>query len=170
MFSHQKIYSAVRRIEAIGVEQYNTSHRLTECTIPITEVLSKNMLALFSSPPIKTPSKHKMQITALKSDYNFSHDYSYIACQTRDGDLDTFFKHENQNTPLPLSLRGKIRLGTKADFLHCLQLEKSKKRMPLWSMPSSLMVQLLSRCFILAQLRPFKSMLVQYSHHTYLHN
>ena len=44
---------------------------------------------------------------------------------TRDGDLDSFFKHENQNTPPSLSLGGKIRLGTKAD-LHCLQLEESQ--------------------------------------------
>ena len=62
----------VRRIEALGVEQYNNfiKERLTGCTVPITEVLSKNKLALFRSPPVKTPSKQKMQITALKSDCN----------------------------------------------------------------------------------------------------
>ena len=50
----------------------------------------------------------------------FSH-YNTFACQTRDGNLDTFFKHENQNTPLSLSLEGKIRFGTKADlrYNHC---------------------------------------------------
>ena len=65
-----------------------------------------------------------MQVTALKNDCNlFSR--LYIACQTRDGDLDTFFTHENQSTPPSLSLGGKIRLGTKADLLHCLELKET---------------------------------------------
>lgn len=38
----------------------------------------------------------------------------------RDGDLDQFFSHENQVAPPSLSLRGKIRLGTKADLLYCI--------------------------------------------------
>ena len=42
----------------------------------------------------------------------------------RDGDLDTFFTHESQSTPPSLSQRGKIRLSTKADLLHCLELEE----------------------------------------------
>ena len=115
----------VRGVEALGLEQYNNyvKKRLTECTEPITEVLPKNKLALFSSPPVKCPSKQKMQVTALKSDCNlFSR--LYIACQTRDGDLDTFFMHENQSAPPSLSLGGMIRLGTKADLLRCLQLEE----------------------------------------------
>ena len=78
-------------------------------------VLPKNKLALFSFPQAKTQSKQKMQITALKYDCNlFSR--LYFACQTRDGDLDTF-KHENQNTPPSLSLGEKIRFGTKANLL-----------------------------------------------------
>ena len=101
-----------------------------------------------------------MQITALKSDYKFSHDYSYIACQTRDGDLDTFFKHENQNTPLPLSLGGKIRLGTKGDLLHCLQLEKIQEMnahvVNAKFFDGAVIVQMLRS-------RTAKSMLVQYS-------
>ena len=98
--------------------------------MPITKVLSKNKLALFSSPPVKCPSKHKMQATALKSDCDlFS--WLYIAGQMRDGDLDTFFTHENQSTPPSLSLGGKIRLGTKADLLHCLELEEIQETTPL---------------------------------------
>ncbi len=113
----------VRKIEALGMQQYD-KERLTECTVPITEVLPKNKLALFSSPPIKCPSKQKMQVSALKSDCNlFSR--LYISCQTRNGDLATFFMHENQSTPPSLSLGGKLRLGMKADLLHCcLQLKE----------------------------------------------
>ena len=114
----------VRKAETLGIEQFKNfvEQRLTECTVPITEVLTKNKLPLFSSPPVKCPSKMKMQVATLKSDCNlFSR--LYIACQTRDGDLDTFFMHENQSAPPSLSQGGKIRLGTKADLLRCLELE-----------------------------------------------
>ena len=50
----------------------------------------------------------------------------YVSCQTRDGDLDTFFTHENQAAPPSLSVGGKLRLGTKADLLHCLDLEEKQ--------------------------------------------
>ncbi len=46
----------------------------------------------------------------------------YIACQSRDGDLDDFFRHENQVCPPSLSNFGKLRQGTtKADILSCLE-------------------------------------------------
>ena len=46
----------------------------------------------------------------------------YIACQTRDGDLDEFFEHENQKCPPSLSRHGRLRLpGSKSDLLHCIE-------------------------------------------------
>ena len=51
----------------------------------------------------------------------------YIACQTRDGDLNISFAHGNQSIQLSLSLGGKIRLATKAD-LHCLESEEIQER------------------------------------------
>ncbi len=117
----------VRRAETLGIQQYKKfiKERLTECTVPITELLSKNKLALFSSKQARTQSKQKMQINALKNDCNlFSR--LYIACLMRDGDLDTFFKHENQNSPPSLSLGGKLGFGTKADLFTVFSLKKSK--------------------------------------------
>ena len=35
-----------------------------------------------------------------------------------------FFAHENQASPPSLSLGGKLRSGTKADLLNCLELEE----------------------------------------------
>ena len=59
-------------------------------------------------------------ITSLKSDCAlFSR--LYIACQTRDGDLDNFFKHENHAYPPSLSQLGQLRFGTKADLTDCLE-------------------------------------------------
>ena len=45
----------------------------------------------------------------------------YIATQTRDGDLDTFFSHENSAVPPALACNGKIRSGVKSDLLGCLK-------------------------------------------------
>ena len=45
----------------------------------------------------------------------------YIVCQTRDGNLEEFFNHENQSTPPSLSTMGLIRIGHKSDLLPCLE-------------------------------------------------
>ena len=44
----------------------------------------------------------------------------YTACLTRNGDLDEFFKHENQAYPPFISDHGNLRFGTKSDLLICL--------------------------------------------------
>ena len=70
--------------------------------MPIADVILKNKLVLLTHPPRKPPSKQKMQVTVLKNDCNiFS--CLYISCQTRSGDLETFFMHEDQTTPPSLS-------------------------------------------------------------------
>ena len=45
----------------------------------------------------------------------------YIACQSREGDLQDFFRHENQPWPPSLSQNGQLRQGNKADLVQCLQ-------------------------------------------------
>ena len=117
-----QVAETVRKIETLGEEQYAAfvSERLEQCTTPITQTIPKNKLPLFSRPPIKGKSQEKEQLAALKSDIGlFSR--LYISCQTRDGDLDNFFSHENQASPPALSTQGKIRLCVKADLLHCLE-------------------------------------------------
>ena len=116
----------VHNAEMLGKEQFEefVDERFIQGKVPITEVISKNKLALFSRPPVKHPSKQKMQIASLKSDCAlFSR--LYVACQTRDGDLDTFLTYENQAAPPLLSVGGGLHLGTKADLLQCLALGKS---------------------------------------------
>ena len=44
----------------------------------------------------------------------------YISCQSRNGDIDEFFKHENQAVPLALSDMGGLRSCTKSDLVACL--------------------------------------------------
>ena len=75
---------------------------------------------MFSRRPVKVQPRKKAQLAALKSDCAlFSR--LYISCQTPDGDIDTFFAHENQSAPPALSIAGKMRSGVKADLFRCLE-------------------------------------------------
>ena len=47
-------------VESIGLQQYKTFVN-EKCVIPVSETISKNKLALFSRPQVKTPSKEKLQ-------------------------------------------------------------------------------------------------------------
>ena len=51
----------------------------------------------------------------------------YVACQSRDGDLDNFFAHENHSFPVAISEYGKLRKSTnKSDYLDCLDVYVKK--------------------------------------------
>ncbi|XP_041473700.1 uncharacterized protein LOC121422610 [Lytechinus variegatus] len=116
------VTETVRKVESLGEEQYAkfVEERLELCTRPVTEPLKKNRLLLFSRPEPKTRSKQQMELTAVKNDCSlFSR--LYISCQSREGDLNKFFCHENQAAPPALSAEGKLHLGTKADLLQCLK-------------------------------------------------
>lgn len=71
---------------------------MVERTKPITHPIKRNKLPLFSRPTAKAVSKKQAQVSALKDDCSlFSR--LYISCQTREGDLEEFFRHENQPWP-----------------------------------------------------------------------
>ena len=112
---------AVQQAEEIGYTQYD--NYVTERLLgqkSISDTISKNKLPLFNRPPPKAQSKEKLQVSSLRNDCAlFSR--LYIACQTRDGNLDEFFKHENQAYPPSLSQHGSLRLGTKSDILSCVE-------------------------------------------------
>ena len=44
----------------------------------------------------------------------------FIACQSREGNLDEFFTFENQPWPPSLAQSGKLRSGQKADLIKCI--------------------------------------------------
>ena len=46
-----------------------------------------------------------------------------MACQGRYGDVDKFFSHENHACPPSLPQGDKLRLGSKADLIPCLEVE-----------------------------------------------
>ena len=54
----------------------------------------------------------------------------YIACQSQQGNLEDFFKHENSSSPPSLAVHGKLRHGQKADLLDCFEVESQELQRP----------------------------------------
>ena len=113
---------SVQNVQKVGKEALESfvQERLIERKKPLTDVLCRKKLPLFSSSSAKAHPKDKQKVASLKNDVQlFSR--LYIACQTREGNLDDFFSHENQASPPSLSQAGKLRAGTKSDLLQCLE-------------------------------------------------
>ena len=46
----------------------------------------------------------------------------YIACQSQEGDFDSFFKYENESSMAPLlDVNNSMRQGSKSDLMGCLE-------------------------------------------------
>ncbi|PIK34551.1 hypothetical protein BSL78_28625 [Apostichopus japonicus] len=116
------VAETVRTIKKTGQEQYETymAERVTQRTTPVSDPISRNKLPLFSRPPTRLQTKSKQILSSLKSDCALFLRL-YISCQTRDGDLHNFFRHENHAYPPSLSQLGKLRFGTKDDLAECLE-------------------------------------------------
>ncbi|KAG7164821.1 hypothetical protein Hamer_G019663 [Homarus americanus] len=111
----------VRNTKSIGQDQFQTftRERLMEGTKPVDAVLHRNKLKVFSASISSKGSKRKEQLASLKHDVSLFSQL-YIGCQTRDGNLEEFFRHENQACPPALSDGGSFCLCTKSDLLACL--------------------------------------------------
>ena len=115
------VVNTVQNARKIGEEQFKTfmKERLVERNKPITEPIKKNNFPTFNVLSKKVVSKDKAKVGVLKQDLAlFSR--LYISCQTRDGNLEEFFKFENQPWPPSLSETGQLRGGQKADLIKCL--------------------------------------------------
>ena len=128
------VVQTVQTVEATGQSQCKTfcQQRLVECIVPVTAPITRNKNRLFTqSSARKTKPTQVSKLAAVRNDCSlFSR--LYIACQTRSGDLDTFFSHENQPYPPSLSNNGSMRFGSKSDLLACLEnLVGSKQQCPL---------------------------------------
>lgn len=123
MIMNKEVIQTVYTVEAKGQAQYCefVDERLAATpNKPLSVIVSKNKLPLFSVASAKQKSKTKEQITTLKTNCTLFARL-YIACQARQGDLDSFFQHENQKCPPSLSDMGQLRQGTKSDLLDCLE-------------------------------------------------
>jgi len=115
------VATAVHKLYEMGKMQYESfiDERFSKRTLSIWHPLKRNkLMPLFSR---KTHSSALAnQITNVKTDCAlFSR--LYISCQTREGNLDEFFKHENHSFPPSLSVSGELHFGTKSDLLKCLE-------------------------------------------------
>ncbi|KAK3725326.1 hypothetical protein QZH41_002764 [Actinostola sp. cb2023] len=116
-----EVVESIKNIQKIGKDQYKAfvNERIVHQEKAITHPIKRNKLPLFGRLPTTTVSKKKAQVAALKDDCSlFSR--LYIACQSREGDLKEFFKHENQPWPPSLSQYGQLRQGNKAELVRCL--------------------------------------------------
>ena len=90
------VIQTVKNVITTGQEQYSTfvQERFQKRTKEVASVISKNKLPLFKSPLEQKSDKKKVQVAALKDDCAlFSR--LYIAWQSREGNLQEFFKDEN---------------------------------------------------------------------------
>ena len=113
--------ASLNNIESIGKGQYElfVKERLTERSKPIDDSISRNNLPLWKPGSKRSTSKEKMKLKSVKTDCQLFR-RPYIGCQSRDGDLDDFFSHENQGSPPSLSDCGRIRSGSKCDLIQCI--------------------------------------------------
>ena len=83
----------VHTAKEIGQQQFNTF--VKECILDQTkrldEPIHRNKLPLFN-PIIRRPAKGQGQVTSLKKEVELFARL-YISCQTRDGNLEEFFRH-----------------------------------------------------------------------------
>ena len=112
----------IQNVQRIGQQQFQgfIKECLVERSKSIDDVIHRNKLKLFLNQAKTKTSKNKQQLTSLKSDVGLFSQL-YIGCQTRDYNLEEFFRHENQAYPPALSDCGNLYLGTKSDLLMCLE-------------------------------------------------
>ncbi|KAL8620123.1 hypothetical protein ACOMHN_052065 [Nucella lapillus] len=106
----------------IGEEQFEAFTRecLLDRTKAVDDPIPRNKLKVFSTSAPRSQSKGQQQLASVKNDRElFAR--MYIGCQTRDGNLEEFFRHENQACPPALSDSGSLCTGTKSDLLTCLE-------------------------------------------------
>ena len=114
--------TSVRIAYDTGKKQYDdfVQTRLRTCEVSIHTSIPKNKLPLFRAKNAVSTSKERLKMVSLKQDCKLFASL-YVACQARDGDLREFFRHENHANPPSISEYGKLRQGTKADFLKCIE-------------------------------------------------
>ena len=112
----------VMNAKRIGQEQSEASTKecLLDRTKAVDDPIPHNKLNVFSTSTTIRQSKGQQQLASVKNDRELFARL-YLGCQTRDGNLEEFFRHENQACPPALSDGGSLCTGTKNDLLTCLE-------------------------------------------------
>ena len=112
----------VMNAKRIGQEQFEAFIRecLLDRTKAVDDPIPRNKLKVFSTSTPRSQSKGQQQLASVKNDRElFAH--LYIGCQTRDGNLEEFFRQENQPCLPALSDGGNLFTGTKDDLITSLE-------------------------------------------------
>ena len=99
--------------ETIGQEQFKSfmDTRILKNN-PISDTIVKNNMQIFKSVKARKTTKKDAQLKTARS-VAALYLKLFIACQSRDADLDQFFSHENQGAPPSLSDNGDLRPAKK---------------------------------------------------------
>ena len=116
------VVETVRNVVTIGKEQFDVflNDRIIERKTSLFIPLKKNSLPLFSCPKQNKISALANQVSTLKQNCSLFAQL-YVSCQVREGDLDNFFSHENQNFPPSISQQGMLRSCQKSELLTCVE-------------------------------------------------
>ena len=149
--AEESAVSRMRHIESLGKEQCETfiSERLVEKKKPLTDPITRSKLSFFTTSSQRS-SKATQQLSSMKRDCSlFSR--MYISCQTRNGDLDEFFTHENQGCPPSLSDQGNLCLAKKkSELMECLQV----LTVPQSQMPRNVNVIIINGAAVVNMVKP----------------
>ncbi|KAL8576333.1 hypothetical protein ACOMHN_006256 [Nucella lapillus] len=97
--------------------------------IAVDDSIPRNKLKVFSTSTPRTQSKGQQQLASVKNDRElFAR--MYIGCRTRDGNLEEFFRHQNQASPPALSDGGSLCTGTKSDLTCLAEVSDAKTETP----------------------------------------
>ncbi|XP_052129864.1 uncharacterized protein LOC127751028 [Frankliniella occidentalis] len=109
---------AIMEIEDIGKRQYAlfVQERLESDTKSLFDPISKNNFKLMKAA---TKKKVVTKVASLKNDV-FLFSRLWITTHMRKGDMNEFFKHENQALPPSLTLNGTMRTGEKCEIVPAL--------------------------------------------------
>lgn len=151
VIAEESAVSRMRQIESIGKQQCETfiSECLVERKKPLTDPITRNKLSFFTTS-LQKSSRATQQLSSMKRDCSlFSR--LYISCQTRNGDLEEFFKHENQGCPPSLSDQGNLRLPKKkSELTECLQ----TLTVPQSQMPKDVQVIIIDGAAVVNMVKP----------------
>ena len=130
----KNLVSKLQTVMEQGHTQFSNfvQKRFIDKSVDLDDKIPRNKNKIFTTQVTKKSKNGKIKLVEAKQEIQiFSR--LYIACQTRDSDLDEFFSHENHAYPPSLSLGGEMRKGNKSDLLTCF----ASTSEPVYEIPSA---------------------------------
>jgi hypothetical protein len=116
------VAKAVMNLDMFGQTQYREYVKavIEDRTTSIHNTIKKNKIPLYKKQPLQEKSKQTKRIATLQNNVALFAQL-YVAMQSRNADLEEFFRHEVQPFPPSLSEFGKLRLpSAKSELLKCI--------------------------------------------------